>query len=85
MQPDEFIRTRPCLDELEGYMFGIKAQGITLSGDDLVRLEEYRKELMKGTMMPARTMLNGQMWQYRHRKPPIKRKTPYEYRERNTP
>ena len=77
MRVDEFLKTRPCLDEIEGFLHGKKLLAEAIHAEELIRLEQYRKEMMAGKRVPARTRSTGQNWMYVLHKRPTKRKTPY--------
>lgn len=89
MDVHAFIRTRPCLEGIEGYLNGLRMQidhpeilhgnppqYATIDGEVLKPIEEYRQKLLSGKEVPAPTRLE-QEWTYALRKrPERKRRTP---------
>lgn len=82
MTIDEFLRQRPCLEDLDGYLDALKAgslpreMGIVLSHDVLTpevlrAAEDYRQRLLKGKELPAPS-LSWRAWQYRRGKAPTR-------------
>lgn len=84
MTIDEFLRQRPCLEELDGYLDAIKpggvGQGLGLTHDALTpeilrAAEDYRKRLLKGKVVPEKSGLWRQ-WDYQFGKPPKRKPGP---------
>lgn len=84
MTIDEFLRQRPCLEELDGYLDAIKpggvGQGLDLTHDALTpeilrAAEDYRKRLLKGKVVPEKSGLWRQ-WEYQFGKPPKRKPGP---------
>jgi hypothetical protein len=82
MTPAEFIRTRPCLEEIDGYLAGLRAQledpenfpeAVAYTTDVMQPIEEYRKRLMAGKVMPMPAALE-RGWVYRQGKKPVRAK-----------
>lgn len=82
MTPDDFINGSPCLEEIDGYMFGLRwqidnaerlkipAQFDEITSDILKPIEDYRRKLLKGEVVPAATKL-PRRWKYAHRRKPV--------------
>lgn len=86
MTIDEFLRTRPCLEELDGYLAALKPGsparelGLPLSHEGLTpevlrAAEDYRMRLMKGLVVPEASV-SWRGWDYQWGKPPRKRPEP---------
>jgi len=78
----EFLRERPCLEELDGYLNALKpgsdarVLGLELSEDGLTaeilrESEAYRKRLMKGLTVPYQSHME-RGWDYQFGKAPTK-------------
>ncbi len=70
---DRFLRSRPCLEEIEGFFLGCKLQGITLSAEEMAPIEDYRARLMKGREIPNPTRLQ-RSWKYQSKRKPTKQR-----------
>lgn len=75
MDVNTFLRGRPCLDELEGFIFGLKWQGVKMTDELLGPILLYRERLENGRETPVPSKIDRN-WTYRHKKHPVKvRKT----------
>ena len=87
MDVDQFLRTRPCLEELDGYVEALRWQADNpeallplrshhpvVDADVLGPIEKYRARLMSGEVIPAPSRLKRQ-WVYKLKKKPQRRRT----------
>ena len=83
MKVEKFLAGMPCLEEVDGYILGLKIQiknpdalgGYkpqyeTLSNDVLGQIEAYRRRLLQGKETPAPTALDRK-WVYQQGRKPI--------------
>lgn len=77
MKVREFLLTRPCLQELDGYLAGLRwlvdnapehASHARVDGDVIGPLELYKADLMKGKIVP-RPSNDLRDWEYAPKKP----------------
>lgn len=76
MDGERFVRERPCLDEIEGWLLGRTIQKLPLTGDILKPVNDYKARLMAGKEIPAPTKLPRNWVYQRGRKPVFKPKGP---------
>lgn len=86
MTVEEFLRTRPCLEEIEGFLWSLRwqienpdlmhrVQYPELTSEILGPIYRYRADLMKGREIPAPTRLNRE-WEYAKKRAPRKKPGP---------
>jgi hypothetical protein len=86
MDVHAFIRSRPCLEGIDGYLEGLRLQlahpellhGLqpqyaAIDGEVLKPLEEYRQRLLAGKEVPAPTALE-QDWVYKLKTRPLRKR-----------
>lgn len=96
MKVDEFLRGRPCLEELDGYLMGLRIQiehrdafpmppnYETIDAEVLGPIETYRSLLMKGKEVPAPSRME-RMWIYKRGSRPKKKRVPHEHNHKDSP
>ena len=84
MDAQVFIATRPCIEEIKGWLLGRKIQGLPVTDEVLAPVEAYEERLMSGKEVPAPSKLERE-WVYQQgRKPVFKpRKGPMESEHAN--
>jgi hypothetical protein len=81
---EDFLRSRPCIEELDGYLDALKPGsparelGLALDHDALTpevlrESEDYRQRLMKGKVVPARSAY-WRSWDYQFGRAPTKKR-----------
>jgi len=55
MTPGEFIATFPCLEQINGFLWGTRNWSEENYGAALEVIEPYRLDLLKGKVVPGRT------------------------------
>jgi hypothetical protein len=79
----EFLADNPCIEELDGFMHALgqmaadptidpSATYAPLTTDQVQEADVYRKRLMKGQVVPYRS-LTWRQWDYRFGKPPTRK------------
>ena len=70
MDVKTFIRQRPCLDEIDGFLFGRFISDKPLTSDELAQIVAWQRQLLAGKDVPAR--MKGGAWVYRKGRKPEK-------------
>jgi len=73
MDAHQFISTRPCLEEIEGWLLGRRLQGLPVTEEVLGPLEVYEKRLKAGKEIPAPSILERD-WVYQQGRKPLFKK-----------
>lgn len=82
MRVRDFLRGQPCLEELDGYLSGLRwlvenfpehAAHATIDADVIGPIERYRAEVMKGKVVPFPNN-SWREWEYIPKKPPKKKR-----------
>ena len=82
----EFLAGKPCIEELDGFLHALgqmaadptidpSATYAPLTTDQVQEAAVYRKRLMKGQVVPYRS-LAWRQWEYRFGKPPTRKPGP---------
>ena len=88
MDVHEFLKTRPCLEELDGYLDALRYQIANpelfhrlqyneITGDVLGPLEACRQRLMSGKEVPTPTRLD-RVWDYKVKSKPKRKRVTHE-------
>lgn len=75
MTPAQFVACRPCLEEIDGYLHRLNTPGVTqelLDTDGLKLIEEWRRKLLRGKVLPAETKL-PRNYDYKRNHRPVRR------------
>lgn len=73
MTPARFAADQPCLDEIAGYMQGLRWLGITYTAEEMEPLLRWEVTLREGKDLPKRTGEADQTWTYRRKMKPVRR------------
>ena len=75
MTTDEFLGTKPCLEEVSGFLQGLPGLTTVLTDDEKNRINAYREDLMSGKVVPGPSHLR-RAYTYRLNHSPAKLKKP---------
>lgn len=68
---EEFLLTKPCLEEVSGFLQGFPCFTPVLTDDEKNRINAYREDLMSGKVIPAPSHLR-RAYTYRPGLRPVK-------------
>jgi hypothetical protein len=71
MTVQDFLLSRPCLEEVDGFIEGAKILERELTPGDWDQINEYRISMMRGDITPYDTRM-PRAYAYRIGRPPVK-------------
>ncbi len=70
----EFLKTRPCLEEMDGYKWTVRFTGGNIEGEDLAAWLKYLDQIKKGEIIPPPLDKDDRSIIYKEGRKPVPRK-----------